>query len=72
MTDEKIHRQCVVCGRRLPENMTAYDLVRFGAGTNMMDGSIIFHCIARHTQEQIAAAAAKPPGFHRASEEVRE
>ena len=52
--------------------MTAYDLVRFGAGTNMMDGSIIFHCIARHTQEQIAAAAAKPPGFHRASEEVRE
>jgi hypothetical protein len=71
MTDEPIKRYCVCCGRKLPSNMNTYELVRYGAGTSMGDGSIIFHCIARHTQEQIAAAAARPPAFHRASEEPR-
>jgi hypothetical protein len=68
MADEKISHFCVVCGARLPQ-MSAYELKCKGAGMFMGDGSIITFCIQKHTAEQIAAAAAKPPAFHRASEE---
>ena len=70
MTDEKVNHVCVVCGSKLP-NMSGYDLVQRGAGMFLGDGSILYFCIGKHTQENIARAAANPPGFHRASEGVR-
>jgi hypothetical protein len=71
MTDEPIKRYCVVCGRKLPGNLSAYELVLRGAASSYGEGQLVFHCIQKHTAEQIAAAAAKPPAFHRASEEGR-
>jgi len=70
MTDEKIKRYCLVCGILMPKEMTAYDLVRCGAGTVMGDGSVLTHC-RNHTQEQIRDALARDIRFHRASEEKR-
>jgi hypothetical protein len=68
LTDEPIKRYCVVCGRKLPGNLSAYELVLRGAASSYGEGQLVFHCIQKHTAEQIAAAAAKPPAFHRASE----
>ena len=72
MTDEKAHRYCVVCGARLPDNLTAYELVQKGAGVFMGDGQILCFCAGnRHSNEDIQNAAKFAPGFHRASEEPR-
>lgn len=69
---EKIVRHCCVCGKRLPGNLTAYELKERGCASDYGSGQLIFHCIQKHSPEQIAAAAARPPVFRRASEEERE
>ena len=69
MTDEKVHHYCVVCGARLPDNLTAYELVPRGCGVDMGDGQILCFCAGnRHTNEDIRNAAMFAPGFRRASE----
>jgi len=70
MTDEKVHRYCVCCGLRLPDTMTAYDLIQCGCGTNLSEGQHIFHC-RKHTKEDIVKSLARDIRFHRASQEPR-
>jgi hypothetical protein len=69
MTDEPIKKHCVVCGKILPNNLSISELARFGAASQRPDQSWVFHCVARHTREQIENAVAHPPAFHRASTE---
>jgi hypothetical protein len=64
MTDEPIKRHCVVCGKILPNNLSISELEKFGAASQREDQSWIFHCVARHTREQIERAMANPPEFH--------
>ena len=65
---EHIKRYCYCCGLLLSKTMTANELVQCGAGTNMGDGSILFHC-RKHTKEEIVKALARDIRFHRASQE---
>jgi len=67
---EPIKRYCLVCGVLVSKTMTANELVQCGAGTNMGDGSILFHC-RKHTQDEIRDALARDIRFHRASQEQR-
>jgi len=64
---ELIKRYCLVCGVLMTDKMTAYDLVRCGAGTVMGDGSVLTHC-RNHSPEEIRDALARDIRFHRASE----
>lgn len=72
MTDEKVHRYCVVCGARIPDNLTSYDLVQKGCAVDMGNGQILCFCAGnRHSVEDIRNATKFAPAFHRASEERR-
>lgn len=67
MTIEKIKRYCVVCGKKMPGNYTVYELKDMGAASTFGSGQLVFHCIVKHTPEQIQNAANNPPKFIRAS-----
>lgn len=68
MPDEKVHHYCVVCGAKLPDKLTAYELIQKGCGVDMGDGQILCFCFNRHSAEDIRNAAKFAPGFRRASE----
>lgn len=68
MTDEPIKRYCCVCGKLIPSNLPVKELIKFGAASERPDLGYLYHCVARHTREQIEKAAANPPTFHRGSE----
>jgi hypothetical protein len=70
MKNEPIKRYCVYCGRKLPTNLTVYELKEMGAVSVFGDAQLIFHCIAAHTKEQIKTAANSSPTFRRASEKL--
>jgi hypothetical protein len=67
MTIEKIKRYCVCCGTKLPGNKTVYELKEMGAASNFGTAQLVFHCVAKHTKEQIQVAANNPPKFVRAN-----
>ena len=64
-----ISRRCCVCGSTLPAVPLA-QLIAKGAATLQPDGSYRYHCIGRHTAEEISRAESpgKEPAFRRASE----
>jgi hypothetical protein len=66
---ETIKRYCCVCGLLMPGQMSAYDLIQCGAGTNLSEGQLIFHC-RKHSREEIVKALARDLRFHRASKEM--
>jgi hypothetical protein len=68
MTIESIKRYCCVCGRKLPSNKSVRELIEMGSASKFGDAQLIFHCLARHTTEQIKTAANSSPPFMRASE----
>jgi len=70
MTQEPIKRYCVVCGRKLPTHLSVYELKERGSASKFGDAQLIFHCIARHTADQIKQSANSSPGFRKASEKV--
>jgi hypothetical protein len=63
MKDEPIRRYCCVCGKKLPGTKTVYELIEMGAASKFGDAQLIFHCIAKHTKEQIQEKANTPPPF---------
>jgi hypothetical protein len=65
-----IPRYCCVCGRKLPGNLTVYELKEMGAASTFGTAQLVFHCVAKHTKEQIQVAANNPPKFVRASDKT--
>ena len=61
-------RRCCVCGCTLPTVPVA-TLIAKGAATQQADGSYHFHCIGRHSAEEIQQSAflGVEQEFHRAS-----
>jgi hypothetical protein len=63
MKNEPIRRYCVVCGKKLPGTKSVYELIEMGAASKFGDAQLIFHCIAKHTKEQILEKVNTPPPF---------
>jgi hypothetical protein len=66
MITEPIKRYCCVCGRKLPSNKSVRELIEMGSASKFGDAQLIFHCLVRHTPEQIKTAANSSPPFRTA------